>query len=172
MYALSVTENALRATFPSSLTEEVVGHFREAIRKLNSGDYKSSLHEAGFFAEHTMRALQLVATGSLPLEIKNFNQAVLSLSKVDAMAESASWLIPRILHSSVYDMRSKRGAAHVKGVNPQKRNALLAVGAMAWTLAELLSSYGDLEGLELDSVVAALLRRPSPIVEHLGGSTW
>ncbi|WP_299324070.1 hypothetical protein [Parasphingopyxis sp.] len=160
---------ALLSSFPEALVDDLLSTFNSAVEKHNAGDFDTCLVKAGLFSEHVIRALILESTSSLPDEIKNFSQAVQTLSKAVNLPESARILIPRILASSAYDMRSKRGAVHVKGVNPRKRDATQALGSMAWTLAELLSLYGDLEGYELDSTISTVMRRTMPHVEHVGG---
>jgi hypothetical protein len=127
------------------------------------------LNNAGLFSEHVLCALVFDATGSVPKEIKNFSEAVKLVEKSSINSEALRLLIPRILGSSVYDLRSKRGAVHVKGVDPQKRDAVLAVTASSWALAELLAEYGNVVGSQLDTVIASLMRRKLPLIEHING---
>ncbi|QLC25923.1 hypothetical protein HFP57_13410 [Parasphingopyxis algicola] len=143
--------------------------YTHATQKYQTGGYKSSLVEAGLYSEHVLRALTFEMTGSVPTEIKHFGDAASKLSKTTDMPEATRILIPKILSASAYDMRSKRGAVHVKGVNPQKRDALQALNAMSWALAELLAQYGNIAGHELDTIIDTILRRPTPLVEHIGG---
>ena len=161
--------DALAHKFPIPLVDELLAAYSKAVQKYQAGDYQNCLISSGFFCEHALRALIYDMSGSVPNEIKNFKEAATQLSKTANMPEACRLLIPSILHASAYEMRSKRGAVHVKGVDPQKRDAAQAISAMSWSLAELLAQYGNIAGYELDSIIDSILRRPTPFVEHVGG---
>lgn len=169
MQDLSLIRSALSERLPDKLVADLLETFVAATTKFNAGDYEGSLNKGGLFSEHVLRALLLNVTGSLPSEIKRFGEAVQTLAKSEASDDAISILMPRILNAVVYDIRSKRGAVHVKGVNPQKRDASLSVSAMSWVLSELLSVFGNLSGPKLDSVISSLMRRKTPLVEHIAG---
>jgi hypothetical protein len=160
---------ALSAGLPEKLVSELLDTFVASVTKFNAGDYEGSLNKAGFFAEHALRAFIFHATGSIPDEIERFSDSVKFLAKAGVADESVSILMPRILSAVAYDLRSKRGAAHVKGVNPKKRDAALAIMSLSWVLAEMVAVFSDMSGQELDSVVASLMRRQLPLVESIGG---
>lgn len=169
MHNLEIIKGALSTKLPSGLVEQIVKTFTESVAKLNSGDYGSCLNNAGLFCEHVLRALVFDVTGSVPKEIKSFSEAIKLVEKSPISSEALRILVPKILSSSVYDLRSKRGAVHVKGVDPQKRDAVLAVTASSWVLAELLAEHGNLAGAQLDSVIGSLMRRKLPLIEHING---
>lgn len=160
---------ALSTRLPKELADEIVDAFLQCVGKFNAADFKGCLNEAGIFAEHVLRALTFDITGNAPGEIKRISDTIQTLSKSSNVSESVSVLIPRILSAVAYDLRSKRGAVHVKGVNPQKRDAVLAITSLSWTLAEMLAIYGNISGNELDTIISSLMRRKSPLVEHVGG---
>lgn len=160
---------ALTRMLPEALVQDILGSFVSSVAKFNAADHDGCLVKAGLFCEHVMRALLFDATGSVPSEIKNFGDSMKLLAKAEQLSESLRSLVPKILAASVYDLRSKRGAVHVKGVNPQKRDAALATLSMSWALAELISAYGDMNSRELDGVISTLMRRKLPLVELVGG---
>lgn len=160
---------ALSKKFPQDLTDDLLLSYSKTVHKYQAGDYQGCLVSAGFFCEHALRALTFDMSGAVPSEIKNFKEAAKRLSTTTNMPEACRILIPNILYSSAYEMRSKRGAVHVKGVDPQKRDAVQAISAMSWALAEFLAQYGDISGYELDTLIDSILRRPTPFVEHIGG---
>ena len=169
MVSLQRVHHALSIKFPDYLLDALLSTFTTSVAKLNAGDFSTCLVQAGLFSEHALRALIFDATGSLPSEIKNVSDAVQTLKKAGGSSESVSILIPSILASTAYNLRSKRGAVHVKGVNPEKRDAVLAVTALSWTLAEFLSVYGNIIGNEMDGIIASLMRRKVPLVEQIAG---
>lgn len=169
MQDVAIIASALSSELPPALVDDLLGTCAAAGTKYNSGDYEGCLNKAGLFSEHALRALLYKATGTAPAEIERFGDALKTLAKAEALDESASILMPRILAATAYDLRSKRGAAHVKGVNPQKRDAALAITSMSWVLAEMLALFGDIAGHKLDGVISTLMRRKTPLVEHVGG---
>ena len=169
MHNLDAIRSALSTKLPLSLVNSLLSTFSHAVTKLNSGDYDSCLIKSGLFSEHVLRALIFDATGSVPNEIKNLNEAIKLVEKSSISSEALRVLVPRIIGSSAYDLRSKRGAVHVKGVDPQRRDAVLAITASSWALAEILAEYGNIAGSQLDAVIASLMRRKLPLVEHING---
>lgn len=169
MREASLISTDLSTKFPSSLVSDLVSTFVSAVTKLNAGDYDGSLIKAGLFSEHALRALIFHVSGTLPDEIARFGDEVKNLSKAAVADDSIKTLIPKILAATAFDLRSKRGAVHVKGVNPQKRDAILSVTSISWVLAEMLSVFGTLTGNTLDSIISSLMRRKTPLIEHVGG---
>ncbi len=69
---------------------------------------------------------------------------------------------------AVYEVRSKRGAVHVKGIDPRHIDATLAVHAAAWVLAEFLRLYHSGDERVVAEAMAALMRGHIPFVESFG----
>src|SRR5258705_2064310 len=69
---------------------------------------------------------------------------------------------------AIYEVRSKRGAVHVKGVDPRHIDASLAVHAAAWVLAEFLRLYHSTDEQVVAEAMAALMRGHVPFVEAFG----
>ena len=164
----AVLREGLADKFPRDLLDDLLQTFSEATQKYNAGDYATCLTKAGLFAENVLRALLWAATGVMPTEIRNFSDAVSTLKKAD-LPESLAILVPKVVSACVYEMRSKKGAVHVKGVSPLRRDATLAIGAMQWTLAELLNEYGNLSERALETSIASLMRRQMPFIDYVGG---
>ena len=169
MHNLETIKAALSSKLPHALVDSILNTFSDSVTKLNSADYDNCLVKAGLFSEHVLRALVFDATGSIPKEIKNFSEASKLVERSGIDSEALRFLVPRILGASAYDLRSKRGAVHVKGVDPQRRDAVLAVTAASWTLAELIAEYGNISDSQLDTIIASLMRRKLPLVEHVNG---
>jgi hypothetical protein len=81
-------------------------------------------------------------------------------------------LIPRIALAMVYDVRSKRGAVHVKEIDPRGIDVDLAAKAASWIIAELIRLYHvDDENL-VQLEMAALTRATFPLLESIDGEDF
>jgi hypothetical protein len=69
----------------------------------------------------------------------------------------------------IYEVRSKRGAVHVKDLDPRQIDASLAVQAASWVIAELLRLYHSSSEEAVTEAMAALMRERVPFVEVFGG---
>ena len=65
----------------------------------------------------------------------------------------------------LFDLRSKRGAAHVKEVSPRYIDAALAVQAASWILAEFVRLYHDADETAVTAAMAALMAGSTPLIE-------
>ncbi len=86
--------------------------------------------------------------------------------------ESVRVLIPRIASAMIYDPRSKKGAIHVKPIDPNYMDATLAVSGCDWVLAEFLRTYHVRESEELQGVIGSLVMRKVPYVERHGDRSF
>src|ERR1700737_4654724 len=93
--------------------------------RVRKGDLDAALAEGGKFVEHALRAVEFIRTGVAPPEIKAPHQTVKDIEKDTTLPEGLRVLIPRIAHSMIYDFRSKRGAIHVKEIDPRAIDAAL-----------------------------------------------
>ena len=142
--------------------EALVGAFRR-------GDLDDCLRVSGLFVEHALRAVEFVRTGAAPPEIKSVSATVKAIEADAMINESLRFLVPRVAQMAVYEIRSKRGAVHVKGVDPRHIDATLAVHAAAWVLAEFLRLYHSSDEQAVAEAMAALMRGHVPFVEIIAG---
>jgi hypothetical protein len=135
-----IITNLSSAIDPQVVTA-LLGSYEKLTARFRKGDLDGSLAEAGKFVEHTLRALEFIRTGVTPKEIKAPQQTVKEIEKAQNLPEGLRLLIPRIAHSMIYDVRSKRGAIHVKEIDPRRIDAALSVQAASWVIAEFLRQY-------------------------------
>jgi len=84
------------------------------------------------------------------------------------LPDSLRVLIPQVAKAAVYEIRSKRGAVHVKGIDPRHIDASLAVNAAGWVLAEFLRLYHSSDEKAVAEAMTALVRRQIPFIETFG----
>ena len=127
----------LSASIDKKVVNDLVGTFEKVVGRYRRGDVEGCLVAAGRFVEHTFRALEFIRTGAAPSEIKSPAATSKKLEPDTSLPEPIRILIPRIALGMIYDLRSKRGAAHVKKIDPRDIDAALAVNAASWVIAAL-----------------------------------
>ena len=118
------------------------------------------------------RALEFIRTGTAPAEIKSPAATAKLLEADTNLPETIRMLVPRIALAMVYDVRSKRGAVHVKEIDPRGIDVDLAAKAASWIIAELIRLYhiDDENAVRLE--MAALTRATFPLLESIGGEDF
>jgi hypothetical protein len=151
-----------------SVVEELVKSYEAVITRYRKGDIDGCLSVAGKFVEHTLRAIEFVRTGAAPTEIMNASSTAATIEKDKSLPEAVRRLIPRVASSMIYDIRSKRGAVHVKEINPRHIDASLAVHSASWIMAEFLRLYHVSGEAEVSQAMIALMRAHVPFIEVFG----
>lgn len=147
----------------------IVDAYARLVSEFRRGQLDSALMTAGKFAEHILRAIEFLRTKVVPAEIKSPAATIREIEKDAALDEAIRILIPRITYAMIFDLRSKRGAVHVKQIDPRHIDTALAVEAASWVVAELLRLFhSDNESLVAESM-AALVRGNLPFVEVIAG---
>lgn len=152
----------------AKVAEALVKTYETLLAKFQKRDLDGCLAAAGKFVEHALRAAEYVRTGNAPTEIKAPQQTLKDLEKDQNLPEGLRLLIPRISHAMIYDIRSKRGAIHVKEIDPRQIDASLAVQAASWVLAEFLRLFHSGDETAVASAMAALMRAHVPFIEQFG----
>src|SRR5258707_13565629 len=98
---------------------DLIGAHDKLLVEFRKGDAEAALNAAGLFAEHALRAIEYVRTGKAPSEIKSVSAVIKGIENDGNLPESLRVLVPRIASAALFDIRSKRGAAHVKEISPR-----------------------------------------------------
>lgn len=146
----------------------LVASYEKMVSAFRRGDLDDCLRTAGLFVEHALRAVEHIRTGAAPAEIKSVAGTVKAIEGDASLPESLRYLIPRVAQMAIYEVRSKRGAVHVKGIDPRHIDATLAVHAAAWVLAEFLRIYHSEDEKVIAEVMVALMRGHVPFIESFG----
>lgn len=159
----------LASSLDAGVVNDLLTAYEGLISKHRSGDAEGALTRAGKFVEHTFRALEYLRTGAAPTEIKSPSATAKVIENGTNLHESIRLMIPRIALAMIYDIRSKRGAVHVKEIDPRDIDVGLAVAAASWVLAELIRLYHVSDENNVISEMKALMRADIPFVEAIGG---
>ncbi|WP_156967418.1 hypothetical protein [Geoglobus ahangari] len=135
------------------------------------GKYEECLEKIGKFVEVSIRVLEHITTGNFTsfeeeLSISDTLKKFENLPKND-FPDSVRILIPRVLYS-LYTFRSKRGGAHIKGINPNHIDATYVVSACDWIVAELIRLYHTGDEKEVWDLINSLVDKKVPVLEEFG----
>lgn len=158
----------LSATIDPKVAAALVGSYEKLVASSRRGDLDGCLTTAGLFVEHVLRAVEFVRTGVAPPEIKSVSATVRAIEGDTKLPDSLRYLIPRVAYAMIYEVRSKRGAVHVKEIDPRHIDASLAVQAASWVLAEFLRLYHSADEKVAAEAMAVLMRGHIPFVETFG----
>lgn len=164
-------EKNLGGHIDPSVVRALLSSYEKVVVEYRAGGIEECLTQAGKFVEHTLRAVEFLRTGTAPREIRNAAETVRLIEKDKSLPESLRLLIPKVAHSMIYEIRSKRGAVHVKEIDPRRIDAALSVQAASWVIAEFVRLYHVDNESAVEDVIASLMRVELPLVERLGGET-
>lgn len=162
----------LDAGFPDELVDELLDSYVETKRRLHLGDHRPQAVEGGRFSEAAFRMLQHATTGTymaLGKTLPSVDKLLTTLENASGEPDSIRLHIPRTL-KLIYDVRSKRDAAHLgDGIDPNLQDATLVVGSMDWVLAELVRLYHDVSADDAQAIIENLVSKEVPAVQEIAG---
>jgi len=167
----------IRQGFEQKLPKQIVSELLEAYSETKSNYYLNKFRpnevEGGCFAEAVFRILEIYAFGSQTPIGKQLDteKLITCLQNIPFgnQPESIRLHIPRTLRL-IYDIRTKRGAAHLAdGIDPNPQDATFVVAACDWVLAELVRLYHSVSPQEAQNIVDSIIERKSLVVQDFGG---
>jgi hypothetical protein len=164
----------LYSKFPPELVEDLIGSYEKVLVEYRKAAWDETLWKAGKFVENVFRLLYFIVHSKVLHEVPSMNDLKTELEKSSSATfdDSVRILIPRISTAMIYDPRSKKGAVHVKPIDPDYLDATLAVSACDWVLAELLRVYNTKDPEEIQHIIQSILVRKVPFVEKHGGQSY
>lgn len=165
-------ERNLASRIDARVVTDILSAYEGLIQKHRALDAEAALTRAGKFVEHIFRALEFIRTGVAPTEIKSPASTAKLLEADTSLPESIRILIPRIALAMVYDVRSKRGAVHVKDIDPRGIDVDLAAKAASWIIAELIRLYHVDDENAVQVEMTALTRATFPLLESIDGEDF
>jgi hypothetical protein len=161
----------LSTTIDPILIKHLIGHYKELKQKFFLGQYESSLLNCAKFGEVVIRILEYLTKGNYTPFGKNVSLDDLTkeLEQLprDKFSDSIRIHIPRILRAT-YDIRSKRGVAHIGDINPNLMDATFVISACDWILAEFIRLYHTGDPNEAQTIIDSIVERKIPIIEEFG----
>lgn len=165
-------ERNLASKIEAGVVADILDTYEGLIQKHRAADAEAALTRAGKFVEHIFRALEFIRTGTTPAEIKSPAKTAQLLEGDTSLPESIRMLIPRIALAMIYDVRSKRGAVHVKEIDPRGIDVDLAAKAASWIIAELIRLFHVDDENAVRQEMIALTRATYPLLESIGGEDF
>lgn len=165
-------ERNLASKIEPDVVADVLSAYEGLIQKHRALDAEAALTRAGKFVEHVFRALEFLRTGTTPSEIKSPSATAKLLESDTTLPESIRVLVPRIALAMIYDVRSKRGAVHVKEIDPRGIDVDLAAKAASWIIAELIRLYHVDDENSVRKEMIALTRATFPLLESIDGEDF
>ncbi|MGQ9848337.1 MAG: hypothetical protein ACUVQP_12675 [Bacteroidales bacterium] len=146
-------------------------HYKELKQKFFLGQFEPSQLNCAKFAEVVIRILEYITKGNYTAFGKNFSLDALAKeleqSPKDKFPDSLRIHIPRILRA-VYDIRSKRGVAHIGEINSNLMDATLVVSICDWIMAEFIRLYHTSDPNEAQRIINSVVERKVPVIEEFG----
>jgi hypothetical protein len=161
-----IAHGILESGFDKHLADAIINAYQEIERNYVLRKWKPSELDAGHFVEAVRRAIDLELTGTyIPLRknLPNFNDQVIRHYEQQAGHESFRMLIPRVL-KAIYNIRNKRGVAHISDVDPNEMDATFILSSVKWVLAELLRLKSGLPTSQTQDLLDAIVERHCPII--------
>jgi len=154
-----------------NLVNRLLKYYCELKQRFSLGQYEPSQLNCAKFAEVVMRILEDITKRNYTpfntdIKLDNLSKELEQLPK-DKFADSLRIHIPRILRA-IYDIRSKRGVAHVKDINPNFMDSIFVVTACDWILAELIRLFSKEDPNKVQKIIESIAARKVPIVEEFG----
>lgn len=157
----------LESGFDERIAKKLISYYQGIISDYTQGKWEESMSAGGKFAEIGIRALDL----ELFRKYKPFDS---SLHPIDdkllatyenktGYCDSYRILIPRVL-KTIYDIRNRRGIAHVSTIFPNEMDATLVLYLVKWVLAEIVRLKSGLPIHETASLVEAITERQTPLI--------
>jgi hypothetical protein len=165
-------ERNLASKIEPGVVKDILDAYDGLIQKHRALDAEAALTRAGKFVEHVFRGLEFIRTGTAPKEIKSPAATAKLLEGDTSLPETIRMLIPRIALAMIYDVRSKRGAVHVKEIDPRNIDVDLAAKAASWVVAELVRLYHVSSEAEVNTEMTALTRATFPLLETIKGEDF
>lgn len=164
-------KNALYSKIDTHLVEYLTNHYKELKQKFSLSQYEPSQLNCAKFAEVVLRILEFVTKGNYTPFDKDVSLDALAkqleLLPKDKFPDPIRIHIPRILRA-IYDIRNKRGVAHIGEINPNLMDATFVVSACDWIMAELIRLYHTGDPNEAQKIIDSIAERKVPIIEEFG----
>jgi len=152
----------LKDSYGQDVATNVLTSYYEIQNNFIIKKWKPSELDAGHFVEAVRRILEFELFGtSTPIskKLENFNDAVLKrYEQATGKHESFRILIPRVL-KSIYNIRNKRGVAHVGNISPNEMDSTYILYSVKWVFSEIIRLKSQLSFQKTQDLVNLIIER-------------
>ncbi len=166
-------EDVLKSGFDVAIARSIVDAYREILDNFVIRKWKPSELDAGHFVEAVRRALDLELTVTytpFSRSLPSFDDNALRHYEQQKGHESYRLLIPRAL-KAIYNIRNKRGVAHISDISPNEMDSTFILYAVKWILAELVRLKSGMSVSETQKLIDTIVERQSPLIWKEGEIT-
>ncbi len=168
---MSVDINKIHRNLASNidpiLVEKLLHHYKILKDEFFLGHFEKCQLQSGKFVEIIIRILEFLITGNYT----PFNRTI-NLDRITAQVQNAQTLkdsirinIPRTLRT-IYDIRNRRGVAHVGEIDPNLIDSNYVVSACDWIVAEILRIYHVDKIEEVKLIIDTIFTHEIPIIQE------
>ena len=151
--------------------KDIADHLFDAYSEIESNyvyrKWKPSELDGGHFVETVRRILEFEFSSGkyTPFNEKlgQFNDQALKKYENQTGDDSYRMHIPRIL-KSIYNVRNKRGVAHISSVSPNEMDATLILYSVKWVLAELVRLKSGKSPHDTQEMMNQIVERHIPLL--------
>jgi hypothetical protein len=155
----------LSAFIDKHLVEDLILDYQEIKRHHFLEEYEHAINKSGKFVQTVFQILEYIRTGNVVTK-PNHNEISKHLKNDTQLDETIRMTIPRSA-KAIYDIRSKRGAAHKSDyVSPNIIDSEYVISTCDWILAEFLRLFHDDNVKEISVIVNSLVEKKLPIIEE------
>jgi len=167
-----VIKQILLSRLPDLIVEAILKQYTSMKENFFLGKHGPSGVDGGRFAEAVTRALEHICLGSwTPLDQKlDFDHSINAIMALPQVTQPDNLRIgiPRALRA-LYDVRNRRGAAHLADINPNYMDSAFSVACADWVLAELVREFSEVPHDEAQALVDGLVSRKVPVIQDIDG---
>lgn len=172
---MSYQFNQVFSTIPEELREKLEAHYHEIKHNYALRKFESSELNGAKFCEIVYRILEWRTSNTkmyqpLGTQIKDFKQKVRRFEQCSNEPDTIRCNIPDVL-LAIYNIRSKRGVAHVAGeIDSNYMDATFIVAGADWVMAELVRLLHS-DNITIDearALVESLTTKKIPIIWQIG----
>lgn len=160
-------EQNLAGSIEPKLVSDLLNSYQVMVVESQKGGFTECLTASGKFVEHTLRIVEFIRTKTILKEIKNVAELVKSMGSDSSLGDSLRVIVPKMAQG-LYEVRSKRGAVHVKDIDPLPIDAAVSVHCASWIVAELLRLYHSDDASVVAEAMVGLMRAELPLIEQFG----
>lgn len=164
----------LESGFDARIATALLDAYGEIERNYVLRKWKPSELDAGHFVEAARRAIDLELKGTYRAfnkTLPSFDDGVLRSYEQQTGDQSFRVLIPRIL-KAVYNIRNRRGVAHISDVSPNEMDATLILYTVKWVLAEMLRLKSGQTTDQTQAMLDKIVERQCSLIWKEGNITW
>lgn len=168
-----MTINEIKLTLSTkidqTITDLLVDEYFELRKRHFYGDIKGALIHCGLFSECSLVALNYLYDGKkINLNRLNFDKLynkILNYPKNTPFEEQITIVIPRVLRT-IYTIRSKKKAAHMKETLPDELDSEYILSACNWVLSQFLVICGELKSPQINQLINSIMAKKIPVIEE------